>query len=289
MPTFARITGPSDLPRLGDRETTTLDFKTELKPRKGKRGPDLFEAAKDVAALASVYGGVLLIGAIEDTATGQLVSWKRMPLGKAQRTVRAYEEAVRDRCRPVPLIDPSTIEHPEGNFVVAINVFPVLHQPVAVKVRGSVSDGYGSDTYIFPVRLSTHAIFLQPDQIAMLMNPDIRRTLILLEHISEKERDAVAVHWTGFRRTTTENAPVSVSLFSISKVDVDSNVVVLAEPRAAKLVAGYQSQTFAGTVPIPLDDIESVWCEAHELWAIRVRGHFDNNKTPPRYSTRVEG
>jgi len=58
------------LPPLGTREAPQLDFKEQLGRVKGGSGPDYFELAKDVAAMASAYGGTLLVGACEDRRTG---------------------------------------------------------------------------------------------------------------------------------------------------------------------------------------------------------------------------
>jgi hypothetical protein len=60
MATFNVISAPEDLPAKGARESPILDFKGAL-DRGAGGGPDYFELAKDVASMASVYGGTLLI------------------------------------------------------------------------------------------------------------------------------------------------------------------------------------------------------------------------------------
>ncbi len=207
MTVFDRV---HSLPALGTRESPQLDFKAVVDRVKGTSTIDQFELAKDVAAMGSVYGGTLLIGACEDRTTGQLTGFKVMSESEANAVVNAYQVAVRDMCLPQPLIDPVTIPH-EGGFVVAINIHPVLDRVVAVRVTPIDAHRFGdrAQAYVFPVRLSTHAIPFTPEQIPMLMNAAIRRIVILIESIPKSERPDVNVLWEGFRHTESNNAAVS--------------------------------------------------------------------------------
>ena len=63
MATFSVIATPEDLPAYGTRESPILDFKGALDRIEATGKPDYFELAKDVASMASVYGGVLLLKA----------------------------------------------------------------------------------------------------------------------------------------------------------------------------------------------------------------------------------
>ena len=93
---FTPIQQLADLPAPGvGREGYALDFKVRINVA------DRFEAAKDVAALANARGGTLLVGAATD---GELLK-NYVPLSSedADGVQRCYEEAVRDRCRPVEI------------------------------------------------------------------------------------------------------------------------------------------------------------------------------------------
>jgi hypothetical protein len=276
MTTFARIVSPQDLPAIGARESPTLDFKRELAP-----DAPPFEAAKDVAAMASAYGGVLLVGAVEDRATGKLVRWKPMALADAQRVVATVEQAAQQRCLPVPLVNVVAIPHPDGDFVVAVNVFPTLDQPVGVRTKGDPSLGWGDDAYVFPVRLSTRTSFLRPDQLAMLMNPEVRRVIILLHEIPMGPSPRVVeIHFAGFRRSAADVAQMSVSRFVLGDVILDENVVILHPTTGERAYTGR-------ALRVPLDDIEAVW-KGTMTWSLRLRGHFDMNP-PGEYFTRARG
>jgi len=277
MPTFARIASAADLPQQGAHESPSLDFKGEVSTNSAGKH-DMFEAAKDVAALASVYGGVLLIGACENRGTGELSAWKRMPLVDAQQVVKTYELAVRDRCLPVPVIDVVIVAHPDGDHVVAVNVLPVLHQPVGVKVRGDATDGWGAETYVFPARFSTHAIPLRPDQIAMLMNPEIRRVMILLESIPAAARTKVTFTWHTY--TDQHLRPLMGSeMLEIQAIEPLTNSLLLIHRPGP-----YPSLPFE--LRIPLDDVETAWEVRPDQWSVRVSGGLDMSNGPAKYTTR---
>jgi hypothetical protein len=162
--TFNVIATPSDLPALDEAESPILDFKGALVRIKGTSKPDYFECAKDVASMAGVYGGVLLIGAFENR--GRLVKYEGLTDAEAEEACNAYQTAAKDRCVPVPLLTTEKIPR-DGKIVVAVNVFPVLDRPVAVRVTPIVEDCFGSPprAYVFPVRLSTHAVPYTPDLV----------------------------------------------------------------------------------------------------------------------------
>lgn len=270
MTTFAVITEPGHLPKIGTRESPTLDFKAQVSVRDGRA--DLFESAKDVAAMASAYGGVLLVGACETSSTGELTHWKKLSLSEAQSVARTYDESARDRCRPVPVRDPRPVEHPEGGYVVAVNVFPVLDQPVGVRVRGDSSDGYGDAAWVFPVRLSTHTTFYQPEQLAMLMNPVVRRAAILLEGIPPEARESVFFHWVG-HFDTYQRPMMTKTELRVLGVDLAANV--LRAQRGAD-----------PEMRIPLDEVVTVWERLPGRWSVRVIGAFPIEGSGPRYESR---
>ena len=45
------------------------------------------------------------------------------------------------------------------------------------------SEGYGGDSYVYPVRSGTDANYLTPSQIAMYMTPQVRRVAVMASRI----------------------------------------------------------------------------------------------------------
>lgn len=258
MATFKSIMRPEDLPPRGTRESPTLDFKGKLdRLDDGTDRPDYFELAKDIASMASVYGGTLLLGAMGGS---QLGKYEALPKKDADEAIEAYQTAQKDWCVPVPPIDPVRIDCPDGDFIVAINIAAVLDRPVAVKVKDAVQDRFGPEAYVFPVRLSTHAIPYSPENLPMLLNPAIRRTAILLESIPLGQRSAVALSWIAYLDQVGK-ATMATTPMSVLEIDLECNVLRI-ELRTAKET-------------IPLDDVEAVWKNRDGLWQVRVSGWVD--------------
>jgi hypothetical protein len=66
---------------------------------------------------------------------------------------------------------------------VAVNVWPSLVL-VGVKVaQRQDPDGYGGDSFVYPVRSGTDADYLEPSELAMYMTPKVRRTVVLLSRV----------------------------------------------------------------------------------------------------------
>jgi hypothetical protein len=261
--TFDVISAPEHLPPIGTRESPMLDFKGRMD--RTKQLPDYFELAKDIASMAGVYGGTLLIGA---AGGSQLVKYDALDEAEANETCEAYQVAARDRCIPVPALSTDKIPKDAG-FVVAVNVLPVLDRPVGVKVTPIQEDQFGSPprAYVFPVRLSTHAIAYTPENLPMLLNPAIRRTIILLESIPAEKRANVRFVWVGW--TDDRQRPKTQETnFPILGVDLERNVLLLGSGQQA-------------SIHVPLDDVDGVWAEANGQWTVRVRGAFDGMKYLP--------
>jgi len=263
MATFNVIASHDDLPLKGTRESPMLDFKGKLDRAKGNTtNPDYFELAKDVASMASMYGGALLIGA---EGGSQLVKYSALSEADANEACEAYQVAARDRCIPVPLVAPEKIPH-EGGFIVAVNIFPILDRVVAVWVKPIDPDAFGSPprAYVFPVRLSTHAIPFTPERLPMLLNPAIRRIAILLESIPEDAREKVTFNWVSWVDERQRGHVGAVDL-RMTKADLESNVLCVEQNAGGAQRAAR----------VPLDDVQAVWEHADGRWSVRVSGVFD--------------
>lgn len=246
---FVEITDSAALPAPGaGRELLHIDFKTL--PANSR-----FEMAKDIAAFANADGGTLLIGAVEDSGTRVLSSYRPLAQAAAARAEHDYSEAVRDLCIPKPLL---TFEHigVAPGVVLAVNVWPSVAHPIAVRVRADKAHGFGGDAYYFPLRVTTHTIELDPEQVSMLTVPTIRRMSVLLSRI----RPGSVVRLQ-FRRPRHEGAVDSQFLFV--GVDPLQNRIELALPT--------QSST---TFHLPIDAVESAWSDILG-WTLAASGGID--------------
>jgi hypothetical protein len=176
MPQFEQFTGKTVLPKVGDGyETATLDLKLRGQFKPG------FHVAKDIAAFANHLGGTLLIGAKE--LNGRIEMYQPLDEAAANDIQKAASEAVRDRCSPRPIVDFVRVRRDDG-FVLAVNVWPYIGQPIGVAVKCQKDhDDFGDDAYVFPMRVGIDAIYLLPEQLPMFMLPEVRRVVILLNRI----------------------------------------------------------------------------------------------------------
>jgi hypothetical protein len=247
---FQPLSSESDLPDVGAKkqfEGIAFDGKMASKPTQ-------YELAKDVAAFANAEGGTILVGAIEDLATGIIVKYEPMTAATARAVRDDYNAAVKARCHPAPLIAPEIIPKGQGTFVVAVNVYPFPLQPVGVKVTADKSsEGYGGDAYTFPVRIGTHAQYLLPEQLGMFMEPKIRRMAVLLGSIPESARARVLV--------VDAKGAANPHMRSLDSVD----------PLGARVVFGPLPGK-GGNFVVPFDLVRSVCQMGDGMWCVAYDG-----------------
>ncbi len=154
-------------------ETLWRDFK---QLRSGDAPPDRAELAKDVAAFANRIGGVIIYGAKEKG--GFLDSYRELEPGEVTALRTASSEAVSNFCSPPPMFDPHPIPVRAG-FVVAINVWPFAGQAVGVRRAKN------GEEWSFPLRTGKDCRHLRPEQLPMLMIPQLRRVVALLYSIPQ--------------------------------------------------------------------------------------------------------
>lgn len=234
-PMFKPILTEQELPpELATHETFQLDFKRTVS------ADNTFEMAKDVAAFANGLGGVLLVGAVEDPTNLRLGRYAPLSESEAAQVARAYEHAVRDRCRPQPLHQ--VIRLPKGSgFVVAVNVWPFPGQPVGVGKDGGAS----ATTFAFPVRCGVDTVYLSPDQLPMFIDAKARRIAILLGSILPDRRAVkLILRWANAISATSVDARLEWSDLHDA---MQSNTV------------WFTVQSSDHRFSIPLDYIESVW------------------------------
>jgi len=159
------VRNADDLPKVGDNETLTLDFKQTVDPK------NLGELAKDMAAFANSQGGTIIVGAVEENE--QLTRYEPLSEAFVNEVKRAYDHALRDRCSPPPAVEARTITV-KGGVIVAVTVQPLDGHPVAVSLkRGEKTPAEG--LYWFPHRKGTHAVPLTPDELLRFMVLSDRR------------------------------------------------------------------------------------------------------------------
>lgn len=245
MAIFQPVTSPGDLPEAGSNaENLAFDIKQDVNPRA------YAELAKDVAAFANATGGVILIGAAEDRKHGIIGRYMPVAADRAKQIRDAYNQAVRDRCSPRPLVNPVVIPCQEGS-VVAVNVWPFPGQAVGVRIEKEPL------AFAFPFRTGVETIWLSAEQLPMLMVPEIRRISILLAAIPNGAWVVVitANEWR----------------FTLEDVRMLENVVVLTLRESPVTGDGlHRGLKFH----LPIDVIRSVWKDAEGTWQLRIAGRL---------------
>lgn len=98
------------------RESHRLDFKETASPNKTA------EHAKDMAAFANGFGGVVLIGSKSDKG---IVEHTGISREHAARIAEVYEQTAKDQCSPSPVVKAILITMPGNPHVLlAVNVAP---------------------------------------------------------------------------------------------------------------------------------------------------------------------
>jgi len=255
---FSPIDQTSELPKVGiNNERRTIDFK-------GATTDDRYEIAKDVASFANAEGGTILIGA---KGSGEyLASYAPLSTSDASKLQRSYEEAIRDRCSPVPLFDVVGVPV-EGGFVVAVNVWPFPGQLVGVEIKkGEAKCGKQrvepEGLYFFPLRVGTHTAAVSPEQMPMFMDPRVRRIAICLQGAIGRK---VILSCPTPRSDGSKSVSGSIWLEAarLDSVDLLGNAITVAVQYEGKELA----------VSVPFDLIDAAWKEDLH-WRILVRGRI---------------
>ena len=271
MPAFRSITLAADLPAVGSA-TERLVFDLKAKPKLD----DSVELAKDVAAFANASGGVILIGAAERKPEGVLAAYPAVDAKLAGSTKDAYERAIRDRCRPRPIVDVVIV--PVGKKrVVCVTVWPFPGQLVGVHIE--------KDAYRFPVRTTTHTIYLQPEQMGMFFEAGVRRLAIVLESIPPGSYVELSTP-KSLENIRHGEVPPEFGAVKMRRVDALRNCLELEirrhRPRGSAVHFGPHERVDVpakkiqtdGVVAIPIDGVASAWQVDDQRWRIHVTGEI---------------
>ncbi|XXY48539.1 ATP-binding protein [Sorangium sp. So ce269] len=280
--TYRRVATFSDVPPAGPlnltaREHHRLDFKENASPT------TIWEHAKDIAALANTFGGVILIGA---RAKGGTLEHKGIPSAFASELKEVYEQAAQDHCSPPAIVDAIPIPIPTlpGDLVLlAVNVEPVIEGPIGAKAERKDRKGAtiaNANAWVFPVREASQTKYLTPNELPMHMTPKVRRTILLLDCIPESTTVQLWLQPNGetapgSRFATHIPGPLSLQLQEAAKGAVDlarnSFICVLDEPR-------HRNGRLA--VGVPLTDVEDIWRAPDGKWNIRLGGRINIRPHP---------
>lgn len=253
------------LPRFIDSwETLPRASGSHLKERfwfdlKATYAPDKrAEAAKDVAAFANTVGGALIIGAREGDTEPDYSS----PLQSdyAAKIESMVDEAVRDFCRPSPTVHVRTIPIPteNGKVILVVNVEAFVDQPVAARHEADPR------AWRFPHRVGRHTEFLFPEQLPMYMNSKARRAKLMLLRVLDAG-GAIDLYTvpSGSSKHATIWGP---SPYVVEAVDPDGGGAV---------VLRYAGKSGDQSVSVPIDDVEAVWLQQTDRWAVRLSGRME--------------
>lgn len=240
------IDNTSDLPNIGDSESLYLDFKAA--PTESA-----FEIGKDVAAFANASGGTLLIGAAQEPG-GRLKEF--VPIEDIVAVERSYENAIRDRCRPRPMVTLNAVEcDGSGGQVLAVNVQPFPGQPVGVYIPVKEQKGMKAieDLFHYPIRVNRYTKAILPETLAMYVDARIRRIAILLEPLVGSQIRIQSAKPTG------KNC-FYADVCDLKNVSVSENTIEL----------GIEGKSYF----LPFDFIHSVH-RSGDTWHMYVLGKFD--------------
>jgi hypothetical protein len=245
MSKFVPITNAAQLPSEGaGYEHALLDLKER------SESTTAFHKAKDVAAFANHLGGTLLVGAKEQN--GRVRAYCPLTEKALNAAQAEFSQAIRDRCSPSPVANIARIACGDG-FVLAINVDPHLTALVGVRISAhKPSEGYGGDSYVFPVRTVSDTVCLTPEQVPMFIQPAIRRAVVLLQSIPDGAQ--ILIRCRNFRSGNVEE------LTGIIGVEVDES----------KNVARFKFDQTVALRQFPLDLIVSVYEEGNH-WTVLIR------------------
>ncbi len=224
-------------------ESTTLEFKRELSSP--------FAAAKHVAALANSRGGALIVGAVHNQQTGQLIKYVSADIGKTDETV---SQAVKERCSPAPAYLASARQH-DGQNVLVVNVEPTLSGALVGVRMPSKDPDYNGEAWVFPVRIGSQTKYLSPGELPMYVDARLRRAVVLMgqvepSHMVRLEPD----------RTSHGGTHPQVERGYVTDINEAENTFRLGERR------------------LPLDRIESVFRD-ETSWVIVYRFYGAANVT----------
>jgi hypothetical protein len=267
MPRNFHVTCEADVAAvLSKREDFVLDFKGPRSPKEN----DLGENAKDMASFANVLGATILEGAAErPDGSVNLIGLSRED---ARVIEQAYETARTLHCSPSPVVNTVTIPLSDEKVLLAVNVEPMPDAVVGARYVTKENPKDKRCYWRFPLRSGRDTSYVEPAMFPMMMNPQIRRKIIMLEGIPLSERRRLLCSRGGDVRTASGIVKKEEWFVEqkVWHVDVMRNVLTLR-------LEDFNSDP----LDIPLDDVGRIWGQARGGWRIEVLGHVDDAQYIP--------
>jgi hypothetical protein len=257
-------------------ESANLDFKETLDPSREKIE---IECAKDVAALANVLGGHVLIGVSTEMNRTRCTGFHGVAKQRATEITKAFEESVKNRCRPTPVFNVQSIDllnTPNVVVVVAVEASPIA--PVGVLLRQERGGALVDEGWAFPYRVGSLTKYLQPDQFGAYESMSARRAAALLSSIPSVERLVLTLRWvvgsalpTGSGYGDGQSSHLESLKVRFDRVDLLGNV------------ATFSAIDDQLPVHLPLDQIKTVWRKTKDgaaRWEVSILGslHRDDGE-----------
>ena len=256
-------------------ESGDLDFKATLDPKDKK-----IEFAKDVAALANVLGGHILVGVSTDMGGNRCTDFHGIERDLATDITNAFERQVKDRCRPTPILNVQSFTKPGSVkvvVVVAVELSPLA--PVGVRldeVKGGHLVGKG---WVFPFRVGSQTDFLIPDQFGVYESMNARRAAAILNSIPASERQQVCLSWP------TRSLPPAGGSVSVGRLGGTMKVQFLCVDLLGN-VASFIEPARQSRIDLPLDQIRTVWRRTNsdgQTWEVSLLGQVREEDGEQRY------
>ena len=240
-------------------ESADLDFKATLVPSKGK-----IEFAKDVAALANVLGGHVLVGVSTDMNGTRCTGFHGIDRDLATEIIKVIEEQVKERCRPTPIFNVRSFGLPGSpKVVIVVAVEASARAPIGVCLRQDKGGFLVDKGWAFPYRVGSLTEYLHPDQFGVYESMTARRAAAILSSIPTSEREAVHLRWVEKGGRGAVGGPVWGSFESLPVrflcVDLLGNA------------ASFSEMDGTARVDVPLDQIQTVW-RTTGGWAVSING-----------------
>lgn len=259
-------------------ESADLDFKATLDPSKGK-----IEFAKDVAALANVMGGHVLVGVSTDMNGTRCTGFRCIARERATRIATVFEEQVKDRCRPTPIFAVQALgpDVDSKDVVLVITVEASARAPIGVLLRQNNGGALVDKGWAFPYRVGSLTEYLHPDQFGVYESMTARRAAAILNTIPLSERGRVVLRWA-------EHAAVSGNGWGDGQTShLQSMTVQYHSVDLLGNAASFSATDGAAEIDLPLDRIQTVWRTAarsgNPVWAVSIDGSLQQTEGEWQY------
>lgn len=259
-------------------EGADIDFKATLDPSKGK-----IEFAKDVAALANVLGGHVLVGVSTDMNGTRCTGFRCIERDLATKIATVIEEQVKERCRPTPIFAVQTVgpETDSQKVVLIITVEASARAPIGVLLRQDNGGTLVDKGWAFPYRVGSLTEYLHPDQFGVYESMTARRAAAILNTIPINERDRISLRWA------VHSAQSGDGWGDGQTGRLESMPVRFVSVDLLGNAASFSRTALDASIDLPLDKIQTVWRSTSRSgtvsWAVSIDGSLQQHEGELQY------